>query len=187
MSESKAQKQATPGGLSPLFLLAVLLPGIGYLASIGLAEAKRMGAPTIEVAITGYDPRDLVRGHYLSYQLALDETEATQEMERIAALKGDAVDDSSYRYSFSHACAIPSQNKLSRVVLFNADSPAECRHSLPISFVQEPHRFYIQQDHAQEIERAVGEKRATVVLRILSDGTVTADQLLIDGKVFGSR
>ncbi len=177
MSESNDQAQIPSAATSPLFLIAVLLPMLGYLGSIGFAEAKRWGAPTIQVAIEGYDPRDLVRGHYLNYQIALDPN---------AVSIGEGPEQKS-RYSFRRACATSSKGGLSGVVLFNEETPTNCTAALPVDFIQEQHRFFIQQDQAAEIERAVQEERATVVLRLISERSVTADQLLIDGKVFGSR
>ncbi len=176
MNESNNTAQFS-GATSPLFLIAVLLPMLGYLGSIGFAEAKRWGAPTIQVAIEGYDPRDLVRGHYLNYQIALVPSSVNI---------GEGPEQKS-RYSFNRACATSSNNGLSGVVLFNEETPTNCTVALPVDFVQEQHRFFIQQDRATDIERAVQEGRATVILRVISERSVTADQLLIDGKVFESH
>lgn len=177
---NKIRRESPPlqGKVTPTFLIAALLPLLGYLASVGLAEAKRWGAPTLEVAIEGYDPRDFVRGHFLNYQIALGPS-ADGSLEN-APLQGN-------RYSFSYACATHAPGGLSKVFLHHGNKPEGCDIALPLKFVQDDHRFFIQQDQARNIEQAVQARRATVLLRVLSNTEVTADKLLIDGKIVGSR
>lgn len=176
MIDAQQRTQTAPRPMNLFFLVAALLPLLGYVGSIGLAEAQRWGAPTIEVAIEGFDPRDLVRGHYLNYQVALGPNDHSQG----ASFQGD-------RYSFEHACATRPEGGVSPVLLFNGDAPAACETALSVDFVRATHRFYVQQDQALELERAVRDKRATVSLRVINTTQLTADQLLVDGKTVSSR
>lgn len=156
-------------GLTPLFWVAVLLPLVGYVGSIGLAEAKRWGAPTIEVAIEGYDPRDLFRGHYLNYRLAVENRTEQQD-------------------HFYQSCVGAPKDGLSPVFVYEgASRPSHCVRDLPDHFVFEPHRFYIQQDKARALENAVMNGRATITLRLVGKRHVLVDQLLVDRKVTGSK
>lgn len=51
-----------------LVLAAVLmLPIVGLAAGIGVREASLSGASEWRIPITGYDPRDPVRGHYVQF------------------------------------------------------------------------------------------------------------------------
>ena len=48
---------------------ALLLPIVAFLGLVGRAELLRASGPVFHVAIAGYDPRDLLQGHYLRYRL----------------------------------------------------------------------------------------------------------------------
>ena len=51
-----------------LIAALILLPLIGLLAFAGrLENARKQGTPW-RIAIEGYDPRDILRGHYLTYR-----------------------------------------------------------------------------------------------------------------------
>ncbi len=146
------------------FGLALALPFLVYVGSIGLAEAKRRGAPRIEVKIEGFDPRDPFRGHYLEYRLAVEEWGGAQ----------------SYR---SHACVGAPAPRARQVYLHDGGiAPEECEMQLPVEFVHEPHRFYVQQDRGRELEEALRDGRASVHLRVVSPRQVMVEQLLVDGK-----
>lgn len=159
-----------------MFLLAVLLPLLVYVGSIGLAEAKRRGAPQIELKIEGYDPRDPFRGQYLQYRISVEGAELGNRF----GDGGLVVGDRSYR---SHACAGPKSPRLHAVRLYDdAPRPKDCEIELPADFVQEPHRFYIQQDRGRELEEAVMKGSASVLLRVISSREVMVEQLLVDGE-----
>ena len=55
-----------------LLLVAVIFPILGLLALIGRAELNLRDGRTWELPISGYDPRDLLSGHYLRYQYRLE-------------------------------------------------------------------------------------------------------------------
>lgn len=52
----------------PLILAAVTLPLLGTLGSIAAREAALRGATEWRIPITGYDPRDPLRGRYLAFR-----------------------------------------------------------------------------------------------------------------------
>jgi hypothetical protein len=176
MSEGKPgsreiSRDASSAPVSRVFWIAALLPLLGYVGSIGLAEAKRWGAPTIRVQIEGYDPRDPIRGHYLNYRISRELRLGT------------------HSYA-SRACAMSPENTspetgLSRVVIFGGtvDVP-DCVVSLPHSLIDESHRFYVQQDHARQLEDAVRSGRGSVQLRLVSVREVTIDELFVDGQPY---
>jgi hypothetical protein len=172
MTELSQKAEQTPtrraNRRSAVFLFAALLPLVGYIGSIGPAEAQRLGAPTIQVAIEGYDPRDMFRGHYLQYRVS---TEGRRERDAYPM----------------HACAGPARGAVSPVYLFDAQaSEGLCQYALPVHFVQGLHRFYVQQTSAPELEKALMGGRAQVTLRVISDTHVAVEHLLIDGKPWRS-
>ena len=50
-------------------LIVLLLPTFFFMGWIGILLNRLDGARLVEVPITGYDPRDILRGHYLLYQI----------------------------------------------------------------------------------------------------------------------
>lgn len=47
----------------------------GWMSQVALTAKK---APTVTLAITGYDPRDLLSGHYIQFQIDWDKSDCTQ-------------------------------------------------------------------------------------------------------------
>lgn len=61
-----------------LLLIALLFPIIFFCSWIGYLEYAVRHAPKVEIAATGYDPRDLLSGHYINLQLEWDNTNCKQ-------------------------------------------------------------------------------------------------------------
>lgn len=60
-------------------LIAVLVaPIVVLLAWVTFLGLSQIGAKEVKVMITGYDPRDLLAGRYLAYQIDWDKTDCTQ-------------------------------------------------------------------------------------------------------------
>lgn len=71
--------------------VALALPVVTLAAMIGDAERGLRDAGTIRVAIRGYDPRDMLRGHYVRYQFAWNADLATLgRVERLCVLSAPA-------------------------------------------------------------------------------------------------
>ncbi|MFA7441544.1 MAG: GDYXXLXY domain-containing protein [Sphingomonadaceae bacterium] len=51
-------------------LAALALPIVGLLAGIAVNQAQVRDADTWRLPIEGYDPRDLLRGHYINFRYA---------------------------------------------------------------------------------------------------------------------
>jgi hypothetical protein len=49
-------------------LLALLLPLLGLLATIARNEMALSGASAWQIPVEGYDPRDILRGHYVTFR-----------------------------------------------------------------------------------------------------------------------
>lgn len=167
------------------------LPLIGYLGAIGLAEARRAGAPRYELRIEGYDPRDLVRGHYLLYRFVTVPAggQGSSASEEEAQFSGDGQGFSGVEgrapVEWDHlACVTQAQDGESTIFTFapNATRPAACETLLPLDFIQAPHRFYVQEDKGLQLEQFVRDGRASVVIVVPNGASPTATALLIDGK-----
>lgn len=64
--------------LLALFIPILLL--IGWTCFLGY---QRQSGSEVIVTITGYDPRDLLSGHYIAYQVDWDKTDCTQFPDQI--------------------------------------------------------------------------------------------------------
>ncbi len=54
----------------PLILAALLLPLVGLLLGMALNSLHRADATRWVIPVTGYDPRDPLRGHYIAFRYA---------------------------------------------------------------------------------------------------------------------
>lgn len=147
------------------------LPLVGFLAGIANAEIARLGAPRYELAIEGYDPRDLVRGNYLLYRFVQVAAPPIPE--------GGLTDSSDYE---EFACVV-GDGRVKRLELHRPSTrPRSCKITLPDEFAREPHRFYIQADKGPHLEAAVRGGRASVVVVHPPGAEPEVEKLLVDGK-----
>lgn len=56
----------------------VFLPVVIMLVWVTTIEIQRHSGQEVVVRLQGYDPRDLLSGHYINYQLDWDKTDCTQ-------------------------------------------------------------------------------------------------------------
>lgn len=151
------------------WVFACLLPLLGYGGSIALAESRLYGAERIEVAIEGADPRDLLRGRYLIFRLRAQHA----ELER------------------TDACAQKETGGRYRIYLANQGRPpklaepissAQCDLWIDSKFASDMHRVYVQEDRARDLETAVRDGRASVLLALIGGDSARVVELLIDGQ-----
>lgn len=139
-----------------LLLLPTLLLA-GWAASIAL---QRVAQPTLRIAIVGYDPRDLLRGHYLQFRLDL----AAGESAPCACLDANPAD---------------ALRPLVRAVACDAPpTPAACPH-----FIESPRqtfRYYATQERALELEKLLRDKPggAAALTHFHGDGRVSFSDLV---------
>lgn len=55
----------------------VAIPVLFFICWIGYIKISEINAPKLIVAVEGYDPRDLISGHYLSLRLNWQETDCS--------------------------------------------------------------------------------------------------------------
>lgn len=60
------------------YAVLVFLPVMIMLAWVGTIETECNMGREVVVRLQGYDPRDLLSGHYISYQINWDETDCEQ-------------------------------------------------------------------------------------------------------------
>ena len=159
-----------------LWAAALALPILGYLTAIGWAQLRQANAPEFELAITGYDPRDLVRGHYVEYRLnarrtplLVDPTSSFIDPTSSAGVQG--------------ACLERAAGDNVILWLHGGDRPSACFIDFPTDFALESHRFYVTQDHAERVTISVREGRGSIRVALLPNDVVVR-QLSLDGRAW---
>ncbi|MFM7141201.1 MAG: GDYXXLXY domain-containing protein [Alphaproteobacteria bacterium] len=157
-------------------ILAVALPIAAILLGIVSAERRAERAPHLVFEIEGYDPRDLLRGHYLQFRLRVP-LPAPGECEG-----GDP-----------DCCLCVSAGEVgetARVERVSCASEPACDALLAADRAAMPLRFYVPEDRASELERRLGEAAghggARADVAIGPDGGIQVRGLWLDGIDAGS-
>ncbi|MBU0655726.1 MAG: GDYXXLXY domain-containing protein [Gammaproteobacteria bacterium] len=149
-----------------LLLTALILPILALMASAYLKSAQRSSGEQVILPIEGFDPRDLLSGHYLIYQVDYGlETGCTEhDVETSICLRPQ-------RQMFA-ADALPEDCTL--FIRGYCDGSADFRAGIE--------RFYIPEEYAEALEKQVRDKRGELVLSVDSQGNAAIRDLLINGK-----
>ena len=154
-------------------IAAVVLPILGLLGLIVRAQLHLRQGAQWEVKISGYDPRDLLSGHYLRYQYQFDiEVEPRPD----ACSPGAALDP---------ACCLCLSPRVGtrepRVQSVLCDAVEGCSSWLYARDVIGEQRYFIPAERATELEAALRERAASLRVAVSADGTLAVDTLLLDG------
>jgi uncharacterized membrane-anchored protein len=155
-------------------IAAVALPLLALVLAIVRAELFLGGARDFAFEITGYDPRDLLRGHYLQFQLRVDPLPEREACD-------DASGDCCLCLTETERDAVPYAERASC-----ATARVACDAALHTRFLSEPQRYYVPEAAAAELERrlrdAMQHRGAQVLLAIDRNGEARIRELRIDGE-----
>ena len=153
----------------PALAAALLLPLIGFGASWAMTHQKAQQGIDWDVPITGYDPRDFLRGHYLQYRYEWPGN-AARENGRVQwnselCIQGKAP---------VIASALQRKNQSTEQCISIARSPDDGITSLNDG------RYYVPQTKAAGLEQKLRDPtlKAIMRVRIREDGLVTPKSLL---------
>lgn len=159
-----------------LLIAAVLLPII-VLGSVAFQKA-RISAEGIELRfpIDGYDPRDIIAGHYLVYSVDYG-TNACQGPNRIKPVnrsQGDAV-----CLCLTDTLAVPP---VSHPIDCEDIDTADCRAVLKGRcergrFTAGLERYYINEEKAAELDRIVRQGKSRIVVKVDRKGEAIVQSL----------
>lgn len=154
-------------------LFAVALPVLCVI--FGIVRSASFSASSVRYlfAVEGYDPRDLLRGHYIQYRLrvqTLGAPEACDDAREACCLCFDAKPFDLVSEGYKTRCDAPA---------------AACSARISTRYVDKPLRFYVPEARASEIEARLrevsGQERAQVLFAVGSNGEGVAQELRIDG------
>lgn len=160
--------------------VAVALPlvalGIGIVRSERhLAEGRRWS-----FEVTGYDPRDLLRGHYIQYRLVLEEV----DLPVAGAADGIPCDDATSGECCLCLYADYPQGPTTVERADCASALSVCDGTLQTRYLDELQRYYIAEDRAAELTQifqdASQEKKARLIVAIDETGRPQIDVLLVN-------
>ena len=150
-----------------LLKAAVIVPFLGLLGLAVRAEIARL-KPTWTVPIAGYDPRDLLHGHYLRYSYRLN----WHGSRRCPADRGDC-------------CLCLERDGRGRdnprVTATSCDEAARCEAWLAASAVRGPRRYLVPESYARRLEAALATQTAAVEITCGPRGEAHIGELLLDG------
>ena len=156
-------------------LLAVALPVIAIVLGIARAEWTFRHGRDFVFEIGGYDPRDLLRGHYLLFQLRVDPQ----------AVREPCEDEGP-----EPCCLCLTRGEGDRVTSAEratcATARADCDGALQITDAIRAVRYYVPEAQAADLERRLREaaqrEAALAVVSIDADGNGRVRELQIDGE-----
>jgi hypothetical protein len=183
MGEATAARRAT--------VLAAAIPVLGLLALIVRAEVKvRTGAGWL-LGIEGYDPRDLLSGHFLRYQYSFAWEgpgtcgEAPPGDEAAAWPRGER----SPPPPSAAGCCVCLRRRGEGLVEPGAELVAcdeiedrRCDGALRADDVIGPQKYFVPEDRAAALERALRGRKAAVSVALPPGSAPAVKELYLDGK-----
>lgn len=147
-------------------LLALLLPIAVLAANAWLSHQQRGQGDTVVLPIRGFDPRDLLSGHYLTYEIDYginaDTACPASDIEAVVCLSPEAQ-------------VFPSDELPASCTQFisgNCDNDAR--------FITKLERFYIPEQYAKSLEKYVQNNQGKLVIALDGAGNAAIQDLLIN-------
>jgi uncharacterized membrane-anchored protein len=156
------------------FLVAALLPVLGLILMVARAEWTVRSGTLWQIPIVGYDPRDLLSGHYLVFRYDFE------NLRPASCLPGR---------TFS-CCVCLRQGSLGRISPEStwtedcADVKGTCESWINAEALDSLHRYYVPEAEAMRLQDAVRAKRAAIGLVVRRDGRAAVDGLYLDGQLW---
>jgi uncharacterized membrane-anchored protein len=144
---------------TPQLWVALLLPIVAFAVLVVRAELWRASGPVFRVAIAGYDPRDLLQGHYLRYRL---------QWPAVGACDGAT-------------CCLCLQTSGVHTKVECGVADAACDAQLNYQMVEQGREFFIQEDAGPALEQAIRRGQGAMALNVTPNGQVRVHELFIDG------
>jgi len=164
-----------------LLITAVAFPIIALLGLMISKQVRLSQGVQVVLPIEGFDPRDLLSGHYLTYRINYGASEpclaGRQEGQKLkACLVRSSGAEGLYRARFASPDDEFEDDVEKDCGLF---IEGRCEHS---RFAAGIEKFYIPDHYARALDRAVRSGKGRIVLKVSESGTAVIQDLLINGK-----
>ncbi len=149
-----------------LLALALLLPIMALAASVWMKQTQRENGQQITLPISGFDPRDLLSGHYLTYRVDYGVGAcSTPNHPATVCLRPTPFLEESASLS-TNACQLYLRGQCDNTNQFHADIE----------------RFYIPEAYASVLDAKVRNNQGSLVISVDNQGNAAVRDLLIDGQ-----
>jgi uncharacterized membrane-anchored protein len=160
-------------------LIALLIPIIGLLALTITKKIILSDGREFEFVIEGYDPRDLLAGHYLQFRVIYGTRGICEN------IQGEIESSRQVKHLDAYICLIPEKK-------FSFEKPTTCDYFVSgvceyNRFVAGLERFYIPQEKAYDLENKIRIHKASIIVSVLKNGKAQIKDLLFDGKSWNSE
>jgi uncharacterized membrane-anchored protein len=138
---------------------AALLPVVGLLVLVARAEVAVRSGPVFRVPIKGYDPRDLLHGQYLQYQFEF----SWQGADDCRYARSSEPRSSDEERSLQSGCCLCLTGLGFEPNARHVDCENEelsCDALLTVTEVLPPLRYFVPEDRAKSLERALNDSDA---------------------------
>jgi len=169
---------------NPRLALAVAFPILCLAGLTAYKQVRVMVGTSVVIPIAGFDPRDLLSGHYLTYRLDLGPG---------SAAICDPGQEQSQRPDEVFVCVVADHGTMTlarRILTYEAPSSGttpgctvvlrgRCEHGRFLAGIE---RFYVPEEHAAALDQAVRSQKGAVVVAVDRSGRAAVKDLLIDGR-----
>jgi hypothetical protein len=157
--------------------LAVILPLLGLLVLVARAEVLLRSGESFRIAIEGYDPRDLLRGHYLQYAFDFD-WQGESPCGASAGGVPTALDASCCVCLTSDV----DSNTLAEARQVACDQVSGCDGWLQAASLAPPLRYFVPERHAPQLEEALRGRSPSLSVTCGPGGAPAIGELYLDGR-----
>lgn len=165
--------------------VGVILPLLGLLVLIARAELQLRSGVSFRVPIEGYDPRDLLHGHFLQYRFSFD----WQGENRCGRLSGGVPVEVDPACCICLSAGTGAGHAPARQL--PCVEVARCDGWLRGSALAPPLKYFVPERRALELEEALRGRAAALDVTCGPDGQPAIGELFLDGRpwrdVIGAR
>lgn len=148
-----------------MVLLILIFPLLAMLSLTFYRAFRFYVGENIILPIEGYDPRDLLRGHYVTYRVKYGvENLCFNKSSRLRSAGFVCLDNKSFSYN-----RFPNCRKMIKGL---------CQAG---TFTAGIEKFYIPEAHGKALDKMLRESRGSIELSLTSEGKAQIKQLYIDG------
>lgn len=150
-------------------LAALIFPILALILLTAYKKYKLAFGKEVQLSISGYDPRDLLSGHYLTYRVDYDAKNICSKVTRKVP---------------GYICLEPRR--------FHFSKPEGCKLFIKGTcnrnrFEAGIERYYIPESEAKRLDKDVRSNKGSIVIMVAANGKAQIKELLIDGKSWRSK
>ena len=146
-------------------IIAVIIPIIALVGLTVKKERRMIHGEEVVLPIEGFDPRDLLSGNFLIYQIKYGVTNLCQQTSKQS------------NSTIGYVVLDPPQFQTLKPSIGQTFIKGECERG---RFKAGIERFYIPQEHATILDKEVRGKKGKIVLSVFYDGRAQVKDLLVN-------